>query len=117
MLGWLFLGLGAAGVFLPLLPTTPFLVLSLGAFSRSSARLEAWLLAHRVFGPPLEGWRRHRVIPLRAKLIAWSSMLLSLGVMLWSGRTPWWAILITASVMAYGVYFVARCPSRAPEPE
>jgi uncharacterized membrane protein YbaN (DUF454 family) len=99
-LGGLFFGLGVIGVLLPLVPTTPFMLLALWAFTRSSRRLESWLLAHRRFGPPLRRWREHRVVPLRAKLVAWGSMALSL---------TWMAVL-----MAYAVWFVARLPSKPP---
>jgi hypothetical protein len=113
-LGWGFFGLGVAGALLPVIPATPFMLLALWAFSRSSPRLEAWLLAHRVFGPPLRRWREHRVIPLSAKLVAWTSMAVSLGGMIFGARAPWWTVVIAASVMAYGAWFIARCPSRPP---
>jgi uncharacterized membrane protein YbaN (DUF454 family) len=118
-LGWVFLALGAAGTVLPVLPTTPFLILALGAFSRSSARLERWLLAHPTFGPALALWRSHRVVPLRAKLISWTSMAVSLGFMTFGARLSWPVLLVTAAIMAIGVVYVARCPSRvedAPDP-
>lgn len=72
---WLILGLaslslGIVGIVLPLLPTTPFLLLSAFCFARSSDRLHDWLLAHRIFGPLLENWRRHRAIARSAKLAA-----------------------------------------------
>lgn len=55
-------GLGAIGVILPGLPTTPFLLIASWCFSRSSRRLEAALLRSRLFGPLLRDWRRHRAI-------------------------------------------------------
>ncbi len=72
---WLFLGLvslslGGVGVILPLLPTTPFLLLSAFCFARSSDRLHAWLLTHPVFGPLIENWHRHRAIARSAKIAA-----------------------------------------------
>ena len=114
LLGWGFFGLGVAGIVLPVVPTTPFMLLSLGAFSRSSPRLEAWLLAHRLFGPSLRAWKAHRVIPLRAKLIAWASMLASLASMLFWSHPAWWVIALASALMAYGAWFIARCPSRPP---
>lgn len=59
-----------AGLFVPLLPTTPFLLLAAACFARSSRRLHAWLLAHRVFGPILADWEAHGAIRLRVKLAA-----------------------------------------------
>ena len=66
-LGWAALGLGVLGVLVPLLPTTPFLILAAYLFSRGSERLHAWLLNHRIFGPPIENWRTHRAISTKAK--------------------------------------------------
>ena len=63
-------GLGTAGVVVPLLPTTPFLLLALYAAGRSSPRLRWRLLRHPRYGPSLRAWQRHRAIPVRAKLIA-----------------------------------------------
>jgi len=114
LLGWVFFGLGVAGIVLPVVPATPFMLLALWAFSKGSPRLEAWLLAHRFFGASLRAWKAHRVIPLRAKLIAWGSMLASLGYMLFWSHPAWWIIGLAAVLMAYGAWFIARCPSRPP---
>ena len=76
--GWLNLCLGVLGAFLPLMPTTIFLIMALWAFSRSSLRFHGWLYHHPRFGPPLQAWHKHRVIPLPAKLFAVGMMLASL---------------------------------------
>ncbi|MGE0399602.1 MAG: YbaN family protein [Kofleriaceae bacterium] len=114
-IGFLFVGLGVLGAVLPVLPTTPFLLISLWAFSRSSVRFETWLLEHKRFGPRLVAWRTHRVIPLPAKLAAWGSMIASLTVMAIVHR-PLWQIGLAASVMAIGATYVASKPSRPPAP-
>lgn len=112
-IGGLFVGLGVLGAFLPVLPTTPFLLISLWAFSKSSVRLESWLLEHKRFGPRLVAWRTNRVIPLAAKLAAWGSMIASLSIMA-IARRPLWQIGLAASVMAIGAAYVASKPSRPP---
>ena len=114
-LGLVFVGLGVLGAFLPVLPTTPFLLVALWAFSSSSKRLEAWLLEHRRFGPRLRAWRAHRVVPLPVKLTAWGSMIGSLSVMVVAGASRL-ALGGAASVMLVGAVYVARCPSRPPSP-
>nr|WP_303049045.1 YbaN family protein [Salipiger sp. HF18] len=76
MLGVTSLGLGIIGIVLPILPTTPFVLLSAFAFSRSSPRLHAALLAHRTFGPLILRWQTERAIPRRAKIMAVTMMTL-----------------------------------------
>lgn len=75
--------LGILGIFLPLLPTTPFLLLASWCFARGSSRLHGWLLSHRVFGEYLRNFEAGRGIPLKAKIVAtimlWSSLLLGMG--------------------------------------
>ena len=110
-IGLVCVGLGVMGAFLPVLPTTPFLLISLWAFSKSSVRLETWLLNHKRFGPRLVAWRTDRVIPLPAKLAAWGSMIASLTLMIVIGR-PWWQVALAGSVMAIGATYVASKPSR-----
>lgn len=113
VIGLLCVALGVLGAFLPVLPTTPFLLISLWAFSKSSVRLERWLLEHKRFGPRLTAWRTDRVIPLPAKLAAWGSMVGSLTLMIVVGR-PVIQIAAAASVMAIGAAYVASRPSRPP---
>ena len=67
-LGLLFVGLAVLGMFLPVLPTTPLLLLALACFARSSERLHGWLLSHRVFGPFLKHWQETRSMPRCAKI-------------------------------------------------
>ena len=113
-LGLLFTGLGIVGAFLPVLPTTPLLLVALWAFAKSSARLETWLLEHPRFGPRLVEWRAHRVVPLPVKLTAWSTMLASLTIM--AITTSWLVVAVSGSFMAIGAIYIARRPSSiAPE--
>ncbi|RMG17578.1 MAG: DUF454 domain-containing protein [Planctomycetota bacterium] len=66
-LGLLSLGLGIVGAFVPLLPTTPLLLLAAACFARSSPRLDAWLRSHPRLGPPLRAWTEHGTVSWRAK--------------------------------------------------
>ncbi len=75
LLGGLCLLLGAIGVFLPLLPTTPFVLLAAACFARSSPRLHHWLLQHRLFGPMLQDWEQKHCIPCRIRNLALLMML------------------------------------------
>lgn len=66
--GFLFVGLGVVGIFLPLLPTTPFLLLAAACFAHSSERFYRWLLNNKWFGPYVRGYREGRGIPAKVKI-------------------------------------------------
>ncbi|HEU0034596.1 MAG TPA: YbaN family protein [Kofleriaceae bacterium] len=112
-LGLVCVGLGIIGAFLPVMPTTVFMIIAVWAFSKSSARLERWLLEHPRFGPRLVAWREHHVIPMPIKLTAWGSMAASLGIM-FAARASLYAIAAAAGVMAIGAVYIATRPSRPP---
>jgi uncharacterized membrane protein YbaN (DUF454 family) len=102
---WLALGLGAlalgaVGMFVPLLPTVPFLLLSAFGFARSSERLHHWILSHRIFGPPISDWRERGVISRRAKYAATVSVLASLAASLALRFDP---LLIVVQAAALGL--------------
>ncbi len=80
IIGTISLGLGILGIFLPLLPTTPFLLLTAALYFRGSPRLYQRLLDHRHLGPYIRNYRENKAIPLRAKVI---SLLLMWGTMLY----------------------------------
>ena len=77
LIGSVSLVLGVVGIFLPLLPTTPFLLLAAAMFFRSSPRAYRWLLGHRYLGPYIRSFREDRSIPLRAKIVALSLLWLT----------------------------------------
>lgn len=86
------LGLGTLGLFLPLLPTTVFVLLAAWAFARSSPRFHAWLLGHRTFGPPLHHWQAERGLTRRSKRLAVVSILISFSVSILLIREPLWLV-------------------------
>ncbi|WP_412724964.1 YbaN family protein [Alteromonas sp. D210916BOD_24] len=103
--------LGAIGAFLPVMPTTVFLIGALYCFTRSSPTLETWLLTHPKYGPTLTAWRHHGAISKRVKCLACSSMLLSFIILCLFASLPLPAYFGTALFMAIGGYFVVTRPS------
>jgi uncharacterized membrane protein YbaN (DUF454 family) len=76
ILGFLLLGCAILGVFLPLLPTTPFVLVATACFARSSEKWHRWMLQNKTFGPMIRNWEQHRCIRFRLKVVAITSMLL-----------------------------------------
>ena len=109
--GWIFLALGAAGIVLPVLPTTPFVLLAAWCFSRGSTRLHRWLLDNRTFGPTIRAWEEHRVIPLRIKMLASAVMLLLVGSMLVGANAARPANIAAVLLVAVGLTFIWSKPS------
>lgn len=70
ILGHISLALGIIGAFLPVLPTTPFLLLAAFFYSKSSSKLHNWLMSHKYLGPPLRDWQERGVIGMKAKILA-----------------------------------------------
>jgi hypothetical protein len=100
-LGMLSAVLGIAGIFLPLLPTTPFLLLATFCFARSSPRLYRRLVGNRWFGTYLRNYRERRGIPLRIKVLAISSLWITIAVSaIWATDHPAVRILLLAVAVA-----------------
>lgn len=90
VLGSLFVALGIAGIFLPVLPTTPFMLLAAACYARASKRFYNWLLNNRTFGPTILEWRRYRSIPYRVK---------------------WTAIVLMAVTVSISIFFFIPAPA------
>lgn len=117
---WLLVGAtatacGVAGIVLPLVPTTPFLLLAAYAFARSSPRLHTWLINHPRFGPLIRDWRDHGAIGARAKSLAVAVMLATLlgGVL---AGLPVWILAVQAAILACVAAFLLSRPTARPNP-
>lgn len=110
-LGWLMVAVAVIGIFLPLLPTTPFLLLAAGLFARSSPRFERWLLDHPVFGDPIRRWRENGAIAPRAKAMAVAMIAASFAVFLYARAPGGSTAAIVAALMALPVLFILTRPN------
>lgn len=109
-LGWTALGLGLVGVLLPVMPTTPFVILSAFAFSRGSPAVRARLERSRHFGPAIKDWEEKGAIRRRHKVMACTLMTASLVGALWLGLSAW-VLLFQGSALAAAMAFVLTRPS------
>ncbi|MGE5339469.1 MAG: YbaN family protein [Gemmatimonadota bacterium] len=110
--GFLCVALGVIGIFVPLLPTTPFMLLAAACFARGSRRFHDWLLANRTFGPLIHEWRRHRSIPQRTKFAAIALMAVTLTVSIVFFVRPAW-LKIALALFGLGLaIWMYRIPSR-----
>ena len=113
-IGWFFVVLGGIGIILPVPPTTPFLLISLWAFSVSSPRLHQWLYTHPRLGPWLVAWSRYHVIPLKAKILA-VTMMISSWVYVTFYVAETWALPIMLGVIMTTVFaYILTKPSTVP---
>lgn len=103
LLGGLSLALGIIGIFVPLLPTTPFLLLTAALWIRSSPRLYAWLLSHRRLGPYIRQFRENRAIPLRAKVVSLTLLWATLLYCILAVVDDWWWAQLGLFAVAVGV--------------
>ena len=105
---------GVAGIFLPLLPATPLLILAAACFARAYRPFHEWMLRHRWIGPMLHDWYVHRSLPHRTKILAIVTMLVSFGVSItFFVRPPWLKVALALFALALAVWLY-RIPSRPP---
>jgi uncharacterized membrane protein YbaN (DUF454 family) len=108
--GALALALGVAGIFLPLLPTTPFLLLASWCFLRGSPAAHRWMHSHPRFGPYLTAYEEGRGIPLRAKVVALATMWLSIGATSLYVGIAWAAAAMVGVAIGVTIYLL-RLPT------
>lgn len=101
--------LGIIGAFVPVMPTTIFLILAAACFARSSPRLEAWLVNHPKWGPSIRAWRENGAIPRRIKFIAIGSMVISFAILAIVHMPTLW-LSITGAVLLACALFVGTRP-------
>lgn len=113
--GWLSVGAGVAGAFLPLLPTVPFLLLAVACFARSSSRFHDWLVNHAYLGSLVHGYLNGGKIPRKAKVMAicmvWVSFPLSA---IFFARALWLKMLLMSMAICITIY-LAYLPAAEPE--
>ena len=110
MVGLAALAAAMVGVILPLIPTTPFVILAAFAFMKSSSRLHKWLITHRIFGPVILDWREHGAISRPAKTVAIASMGAIFGISLLL-QMPLHVLIPQAFVLAVCMWFVGSRPA------
>lgn len=110
-LGLAFVAIGFVGIFLPVLPTTPFLILAAACFARSSPKLERWLLNHRHFGPGLRQWRERGAIPRKAKRLALAGMAAGFVIFWITAEPDPLPAAAVAALMLTGLAYVFSRPS------
>ena len=110
--GTLFLALGVAGIFLPVLPTTPFLLLTAALYFRSSPRAYGWSLRHKYLGEYIRSFREDRAIPLRAKIVSLTLLWLTSLHCILLLFDPWWLkalmLAVAAGITVYITSFKTR---------
>lgn len=110
--GWVSLILGLIGLFLPIVPTTPFLLLTAFCFARGSERFYIWLLTNKYFGSYIRAWRNNEGVPLKVKVYAlallWYVLIMSAIFVV-----PLWSIRILFLLVGAGVtIYIVRLPTR-----
>jgi len=109
------IGLGLLGAFLPILPTTPFLILATVMSYNSSPKIRQWLLEHPVFGATIKNYLEHRSISVSALRNALVTLWLCLGVSIWVVKNVWvgGVLFITGSLVTFYLLRLQRVPAKA----
>ena len=109
-LGLLFTGIGIVGLFVPLLPTTPWLLLASYFFARSSSRLHHWLRTWPLTGQVIRDWETHRGVRLKVKVVGIALLVLVVSSSLWLGRLGPGLSVMLVCIGAVGATVVVCLP-------
>jgi uncharacterized membrane protein YbaN (DUF454 family) len=112
--GWLSVALGVAGIFLPVLPTTPFLLLAAACFGRSSPRFHAWLVNHPKLGPWIRDYLSGEGIPLKGKVYAIGLMWASISLSCYLVPLFWARVFMLTSAVLVSLYILRQKTLRRP---
>ena len=112
-IGWFCVGMAFIGVFVPGIPTTIFLIVALWAFARSSKKFHSWLLNHKRFGPILQNWESHKVVPRNAKILMVILQISAVIIFHYSLQNVYLTVLLIITLIFVARY-VLSLPSELP---
>lgn len=115
-IGWLCVGLAFVGTFVPGIPTTIFLIVALWAFAKSSKKFHSWLLNHKRFGPILQNWESHKVVPRKAKILMVIMQISAVIIFHYSLQNIYLTVLLIITLVFVARY-VLSLPSELPVEE
>lgn len=114
-LGWSCMVLAVLGVVLPLLPTTPFVLVAAYAFSKSSSRFHQWLMNHKIFGPLVRDWQNGGVIGIQAKMMATLSIVLMVSLSFYLLSSSMQLVIVLSVIIMAVLAFIWSRPSSLPD--
>jgi uncharacterized membrane protein YbaN (DUF454 family) len=112
--GVFFVALGTVGIFVPGLPTTPFLLLAAACYSRGDPVAREKLVSHPRYGPALRAWFDHGAVSRRAKVLATVVMSISVSIGIWVARMEFWLACVVVTTVACVAVWLWMRPERAP---
>ena len=112
-IGWLCVGLAFVGTFVPGIPTTIFLIVALWAFAKSSKKFHSWLLNHKRFGPIMQNWESHKVVPRKAKILMVILQISAVIIFHYSLQNIYLTVLLIITLVFVARY-VLSLPSELP---
>ena len=113
IIGWSCVGLAFVGTFVPGIPTTIFLIVALWAFAKSSKKFHSWLLNHKRFGPILQNWESHKVVPRKAKILMVILQISAVIIFHYSLQNIYLTAILTI-ILVFVARYVLSLPSELP---